>query len=182
MCVFFFFLRQSYTITAAAFQLCHIIITPIRPTCDIIRLVTYIHITKTAPRLAPVRGRSSFESRENNRTWPDISYLADDWRSKIVFVILISVHYESVRNFLFLCFVFPFSKLDNNLFLLNQDYTYITGKLCHRGKCHSGNCHSGERWMSRPFVHSGNLNFKHTLTNNLVFHNAWKRIICHFIT
>ena len=57
-----------------------------------------------------------------------------------------------------------------------------TGKLCHRGKCHSGNCHSGERWMSRPFVHSGNLNFKHTLTNNLVFHNAWKRIICHFIT
>ena len=30
----------------------------------------------------------------------------------------------------------------------------------------------GERWMSRPFVHSGNLNFKHTLTNNLVFHNA----------
>ena len=57
-----------------------------------------------------------------------------------------------------------------------------TGKLCHRGKCHSGNCHSGERWMSRPFVHSGNLNFKHTLTNDLVFHNAWKRIICHFIT
>ena len=47
-----------------------------------------------------------------------------------------------------------------------------TGKLCHRGKCHSGNCHSGERWMSRPFVHSGNLNFKHTLTNDLVFHNA----------
>ena len=41
-----------------------------------------------------------------------------------------------------------------------------TGKLCHRGKCHSGNCHSGERWMSRPFVHSGNLNFKHTLTND----------------
>ena len=36
-----------------------------------------------------------------------------------------------------------------------------TGKLCHRGKCHSGNCHNGERWMSRPFVHSGNLNFKH---------------------
>ena len=36
--------------------------------------------------------------------------------------------------------------------------------------------------MSRPFVHSGNLNFKHTLTNDLVFHNAWKRIICHFIT
>ena len=56
-----------------------------------------------------------------------------------------------------------------------------TGKLCHRGKCHSGICHSGERWMmSRPFVHSGNLNFKHTLTNGLVFHNAWKRIICHF--
>ena len=47
-----------------------------------------------------------------------------------------------------------------------------TGKLCHRRKCHSGNCHSGERWMSRPFVHSGNLNFKHTLTNDLVFHNA----------
>ena len=47
-----------------------------------------------------------------------------------------------------------------------------TGKLCHCGKCHSGNCHSGERWMSRPFVHSGNLNFKHTLTNDLVFHNA----------
>ena len=59
---------------------------------------------------------------------------------------------------------------------------YITVKLCHRGKCHSGNCHSGERWISRPFVHSGNLNFKHTLTNDLVFHNAWKRIICHFIT
>ena len=57
-----------------------------------------------------------------------------------------------------------------------------TGKLCHRGKCHSGNCHSGERWMSRPFVHSGNLNFKHTWTNDLVFHNAWKHIICHFIT
>ena len=55
-----------------------------------------------------------------------------------------------------------------------------TGKLCHHGKCHSGNCHSGERWMSRPFVHSGNLNFKHTFTNDLVFHNAWKRIICHF--
>ena len=49
-----------------------------------------------------------------------------------------------------------------------------TGKLCHRGKYHSGNCHSGERWMSRPFVHSGNLNFKHTFSNNLVFHNAWK--------
>ena len=30
----------------------------------------------------------------------------------------------------------------------------------------------GERWMSRPFVHSGNLIFKHTLTNDLVFHNA----------
>ena len=49
-----------------------------------------------------------------------------------------------------------------------------TGKLCHREKCHSGNCHSGEWWMSRPFVHSGNLNFKHTLTNDLVFHNALK--------
>ena len=58
--------------------------------------------------------------------------------------------------------------------------SHYTGKLCHRGKCHSGNCHSGERWMSRPFVHSGNLNFKHTLSNDLVFHNAWKRIICHF--
>ena len=57
-----------------------------------------------------------------------------------------------------------------------------TGKLCHREKCHNGNCHSGERRMSRPFAHSGNLNFKHTLTNDLVFHNAWKRIICHFIT
>ena len=66
-------------------------------------------------------------------------------------------------------------------FMLGNPLNY-TGKLCHRGKCHSGNCHSGERWMSRPFVHSGNLNFKHTLTNDLVFHNAWKRIICHFIT
>ena len=66
-----------------------------------------------------------------------------------------------------------------NLFCIARS-TY-TGKLCHRGKCHSGNCHSGERWMSRPFVHSGNLNFKHTLTNDLVFHIAWKRIICHFI-
>ena len=45
-----------------------------------------------------------------------------------------------------------------------------------------GSAHSGERWMSRPFVHSGNLNFKHTVTNDFVFHNAWKRIICHFIT
>ena len=35
-----------------------------------------------------------------------------------------------------------------------------TGKLCHRGKCHSGNCHSGERWMSRPFIHSGNFKFR----------------------
>ena len=61
--------------------------------------------------------------------------------------------------------------------LVNTLGALYTGKSCHRGKCHSGNCHSGERWMSRPFVHSGNLNFKHTLTNNLVFHNAWKT--CH---
>ena len=71
--------------------------------------------------------------------------------------------------------------LGDSVFLYTGNHCY-TGKLCHRGKCHSGNCHSGERWMSRPFVHSGNLNFKHTLTNDLVFHNAWKRIICHFIT
>ena len=69
------------------------------------------------------------------------------------------------------------NKLQSCLFCEQWQYT---GKLCHRGKCHSGNCHSGERWMIRPFVHSGNLNFKHTLTNDLVFHNAWKRIICHF--
>ena len=66
--------------------------------------------------------------------------------------------------------------------LFSRDLQIHRELLCHRGKCHSGNCHSGERWMSRPFVHSGNLNFKHTLTNDLVFHNAWKRIICHFIT
>ena len=44
-----------------------------------------------------------------------------------------------------------------NDYAKNKVNTFIyTGKLCHRGKCHSGNCHSGERWMSRPFVHSGN--------------------------
>ena len=57
-----------------------------------------------------------------------------------------------------------------------------TGKFCHRGKRHSGNCHSWKRWMSRPFVHSGSWNVKHTLSNVLVFHNSWKCIICHFIT
>ena len=53
------------------------------------------------------------------------------------------------------------------MILLIAVHPSYTGKLCHRGKCHSGNCHSRERWMSRPFVHSGNLNFKHTLTNDL---------------
>ena len=77
----------------------------------------------------------------------------------------------------------PVSNTINLKFLTCVTYIPVyTGKLCHCGKCHSGNCHSGKRWMSRPFVHSGNWNVKHTLSNVLVFHNAWKRIICHFIT
>ena len=67
-------------------------------------------------------------------------------------------------------FTLPFENLKDCLSCL--DCIAYTGKLCHHGKCHSGNCHSGERWLSRPFVHSGNLNFKHTLTIDLVFQNA----------
>ena len=106
----------------------------------------------------------------------------------------VSTHLEPDENIYKVCMqlhvVEPKCKMMNQIdfvffFYLMGSTLYVfiyTGKLCHRGKCHSGNCHSGDRWMSRPFVHSVNLNFKHTLTNDLVFHNAWKRIICHFIT
>ena len=71
-------------------------------------------------------------------------------------------------------YIILFTRMITTWHIKQFSWFNYTGKLCHRGKCHSGNCHSGERWMSRPFVHSGNLNFKHTLTKDLVFHNAWK--------
>ena len=96
---------------------------------------------------------------------------------------MVSAHFQQLFRCQGYISIISFSSSDVQVLLANldHDHTY-TGKLCHCGKCHSGNCHSGERWMSRPFVHSGNLNFKHTLTNDLVFHKAGKRIICHFIT